>query len=75
MILHKMSLTVAFTASVSSTTLITEGTWSGTNALFASGTFDNSNGRRPRIDYFYFETQTGGNKLKFSTSQTAQPQC
>ena len=67
--------TVAFTASVSSTTLITEGTWSGTNALFASGTFDNSNGRRPRIDYFYFETQTGGNKLKFSTSQTAQPQC
>ena len=37
--------------------------------------FNDSNGNRPRIKYFYFETQIGSNLLKFSDSGTAQPQC
>jgi hypothetical protein len=67
--------TASYTAQVSSNTLLTSGKWSGCNAIFASGQFNDSTGNRPRIKYFYFETQSGSNLLKFSDNETSQPQC
>jgi len=67
--------TASYTAQVSTNALLTSGNWSGCNAIFASGQFNDSNGNRPRIKHFYFETQSGATLLKFSDSGTAQPQC
>ena len=68
--------TASYTAQVSSNTLLTSGTHGMDVMLFSHrAQFNDSNGNRPRIKYFYFETQIGSNLLKFSDSGTAQPQC